>query len=111
MIDAPSESGSRRDVSITRDLLDGFHYMLVENRMVLVLVVLAMGPLAFAFSYIVLLPVFVTEKLHMGPATFGLLQSVAAIGALAGGLTLASMGNVPHKGRVLLITGDGYWHD
>ena len=108
MIDAPSESGSRRDVPITRDLLDGFHYMLVENRMVLVLVVLAMGPLAFAMSYIVLLPVFVTEKLHMGPSAFGLLQSVSAIGALAGGLTLASMGNVPHKGRMLLITGVSY---
>ena len=108
MIDAPSESGARRDVSITTDLLDGFHYMLVENRMVLVLVVLAMGPLAFAMSYIVLLPVFVTEKLHMGPSAFGLLQSVSAIGALAGGLTLASMGNVPHKGRMLLITGVSY---
>ncbi len=105
MIDAPRLAPSGRPLSIGRDLLEGFHYMLVENRMVLVLVVVAMGPLAFAFSYVVLLPVFVTEELGLGPSAFGLLQSVSAIGALAGGLTLASMGNVPHKGRVILITG------
>ena len=108
MIDAPSQAPSGRPLSIGRDLLEGFHYMLVENRMVLVLVVVAMGPLAFAFSYIVLLPVFVTEELGMGSSAFGLMQSVSAIGALAGGLTLASMGNVPHKGRVILITGLAY---
>ena len=108
MIDAPSQAPLGRPLSIGRDLLEGFHYMLVENRMVLVLVVVAMGPLAFAFSYIVLLPVFVTEELGMGSSAFGLMQSVSAIGALAGGLTLASMGNVPHKGRVILITGLSY---
>ena len=44
----------------------------------------------------------------MGSSAFGLIQSVSAVGALAGGLTLASMGRVPRKGRVMLAAGLTY---
>lgn len=44
----------------------------------------------------------------MGVSAFGTMQSIAAVGALVGGLTLASMSRVPHKGRIMLITGIGY---
>ncbi len=103
-----SQPPGDRGASMGRELIEGFRYMLLENRTVLALIVLAMGPLAFAFSYAVLLPVFVTEVLHMGPSAFGLMQSIGAVGALTGGFTLASMGKVPHKGKVLLLTGLTY---
>ena len=41
----------------------------------------------------------------MGPFGFGALQSVASIGALTGGLTLASRGDVPHKGKLMIAAG------
>ena len=105
MIRMPLQEMTERTTSIARDLVDGFRYMLLENRTVLALVVMAAGPLAFAFSYMTLLPVFVTEVLNMGSSAFGLMQSISAVGALAGGLTLASRGDIPNKGRVMLATG------
>ncbi len=93
--------------SMGRELVEGFRFMLRE-RVVLALVVLALGPLGFAFSYTTLLPVFSTEVLHWGATGFGSLQSVSAVGALVGGLTLASRGNIPHKSFLMLGSGLGY---
>jgi MFS family permease len=101
-------SAVNKAASFFKDFIDGFRYMLVENRTILALIVIAMGPLAFAYSYINLLPVFVTKSLNMGPSIFGLLQSIAAVGALVGGLGMASMSNVRHKGRIMVITGASY---
>ncbi len=108
MIDfTPAPAGKPR-TSVVFELAEGFRYMLMVNRTVLALVIVAMGPLAFAFSYATLLPVFVTEVLHMGPSGYGSMQSVSAIGGIAGGLTIASLGNVPWKGRIMLGTGIAY---
>lgn len=104
--EAPPQPAER--VSIGKDFVEGFRYLLVENRLALALVVLAMGPLAFAFSYITLLPVFVTEELKMDASALGSIQSIAAIGALVGGFTLASLGNIPHKGKIMLLTSTAY---
>jgi MFS family permease len=108
MIRAPGVQREGGPASIRSDLVEGFRYMLLENRTVLALIVVAMGPLAFGFSYITLLPVFVTEVLNMGPAGFGTIQSVAAVGALIGGFTLASMGQVKRKGQTMLVAGLAY---
>ncbi len=109
MIDAPKMPRAvSKGASFFKDFIDGFRYMLVENRTILALIVIAMGPLALAYSYINLLPVFVTYKLHMGPSIFGLLQSIAAVGALVGGFAMASLSNVRHKGWIMLITGASY---
>ncbi|MCH8205515.1 MAG: MFS transporter [Chloroflexi bacterium] len=108
MIRIPAQAVTERTTSIIGDMAEGFRYMLLENRTVLALVVMAAGPLAFAFSYLTLLPVFVTDVLGMGSSAFGLMQSVAAVGALVGGLTLASRGDIPNKGKVMLATGVTY---
>ena len=108
MIRVDGKSDVQQTVSLFEDMIDGFRYMLFQNRTIVALIVMAMGPLAFAFSYVMLLPVFMTEVLGMGSTGFGAIQSISAIGALAGGLTLASMGHVPHKGKVMLVTGMTY---
>ena len=108
MIHFPRRQAANRGTSIGQDVVEGFRYMLMENRTVLALVILAMGPLAFAFSYIIFLPVFVAEVLHMGPSGFGAIQSISAIGALIGGLTPASMGRVPRKGVIMLTAALAY---
>jgi len=108
MIRQSGQPKKRKQASIGKDLIEGFRFIFVENRIVLALVVVAMGPLAFAFSYITLLPAFVTQELHMGSSAFGTLQSVAAIGSLVGGFTLASRSDIRHKGIVMLISGGAY---
>ena len=105
MLNPPARQARERSVSIGRDVIEGLRYMLLENRTVLALIIVAMGPMAFAFNYITLLPVFVTQVLNMGSSGFGTIQSIAAVGALIGGFILASRANVRHKGRLILGTG------
>jgi MFS family permease len=108
LIDYRSERITTRGASILSDLAEGFRYLLYQNRTALALVVIAAGPLAFGHAYITLLPVLVTEVLKSGPSTFGLIQSIGAVGALTGGLTLATLGSVRNKGAIMLATGVTY---
>ncbi|MDP6454139.1 MAG: MFS transporter, partial [SAR202 cluster bacterium] len=108
MIDHRSVGAGNKQLSFRADFVEGFRYLLVENRTALTLVVLATGPLAFAFSYITLLPVLVTEELNASSSSYGAIQSVGAIGALVGGFWLASARNVRNKGWLMLVTGSIY---
>ncbi|MBM3960072.1 MAG: MFS transporter [SAR202 cluster bacterium] len=100
----PVQADQRARGSMVGQLLEGFQY-LGKNRLVLALVVLGLGPLAFGHSYITMLPAFSEQVLNRGADGVGIIPSVAAIGGLAGGLVIASRGNIPHKGRLMLLAG------
>jgi MFS family permease len=51
----------------------------------------------FGWPYSVLLPVFARDVLHTGATGYGLLMTANGTGALVGALTLASLGDSPHK--------------
>jgi MFS family permease len=53
--------------------------------------------------YAVLMPAVTAEQLHGGPNTLGWLMAAGGIGALCGGLYLASRESVVGLGRVILI--------
>ncbi len=99
------ETGERR--SMTGQLMEGFSFML-RDRLVLLLVLIGLGPLAFAFSYVTLLPVLAAEVLNMGSGGFGALLSVSAVGGLTGSLIVASRRDIAHKGRLMIAAGSGY---
>lgn len=101
-----AESGKPRG-SMVSQLFEGFRYI-GENRLILALVLLALGPLAFGHSYTTMLPAFATDVLGRGAESIGAIQSVGAIGGLVGGLFIASRGNIPYKGRVMLVSGFMY---
>lgn len=104
-MDFRSERTGLKRFSFRAEFVEGFRYLLVENRTALTLVILAIGPLAFAFSYVTLLPVLVTEALNASSSSFGAIQSVGAVGALVGGFWLAAARNISRKGRIMLSTG------
>jgi len=54
--------------------------------------------------YLVLMPVFAQTVLMSGAKGYGILMSCTGIGALAGALTLASLGNFRHRGRLILAS-------
>ena len=107
LIRPPQRQAVRLRHSMKAQLLAGFRFML-QDRLVLLLILIGLGPLAFAFSYMTLLPVIATDVLGMGPEGFGALLSVGAVGALIGGVILASSGDMAHKGRVMVGAGLGY---
>ncbi|MEX0761843.1 MAG: MFS transporter [Dehalococcoidia bacterium] len=91
--------------SMVGQLIEGFRFI-GQNRMVLALVVLGLGPLAFGHSYITMLPAYVTQVLgHDDAGPLGLILSVGAVGGLSGGLLVASRGDIRSKGRLMIITG------
>jgi MFS family permease len=94
----------QRSASLLDDLKEGIGYVM-GNRLILALLLMPIGPLAFAFSFQTLLPVFAVRTLDMGAGAYGALLSVAGVGALVAGLAIASRGVIPRQGLLELGVG------
>lgn len=57
----------------------------------------------FALGYMVLLPAFAQTVLHVGTVGYGFMTTAIGIGALAGALLIASLGDFQRKGLLLTI--------
>ncbi|MEO0085177.1 MAG: MFS transporter [candidate division WOR-3 bacterium] len=53
-------------------------------------------------TYLPLLPVYAREVFSAGPRGYGLMMAMVGIGAVAGGLTIATLSRTRHRGRILL---------
>ena len=66
------------------------------------LVVIAFCMTALAFPMITFLPVFAKDIFHKGADTYTLFLVISGLGSITGALTVASLGNIPNKGRIAL---------
>ena len=82
------------------DIVEGFRYMR-HQRVVLGLLVMGVVPMMFGFAPSFLAPVFNKDILDGGPETLGYLITAMGVGSLAGSLTLARLGDIGNKGKVL----------
>jgi MFS family permease len=55
----------------------------------------------FAFGFMALLPAFAQDVLHVGTVGYGFMSTAIGVGALAGALVIASLGNYQRKGQIL----------
>lgn len=105
----PAETAGKRGMgSIWTNMCEGFAYVkshqTVRN---LVILVGAFG--TFAFSFNVLIPVFVRFTLlpHADSAeqvkAFGFMETIRGVGALAGALTVAFLGNASRQRNMLIV--------
>ena len=90
-----------QQLSIRRNLMEGIQIVL-NNRVVLALMVMAATCEMFGFSFPVLVPVFARDILKVGAIGMGMINAFRSGGGLLAGLALASLGNFKHKGRLLL---------
>jgi len=88
--------------SILADLAEGFRYMR-QSPLILSLLAMALIPLTFGLPYMMLLPVFADEVLHVGELGFGILMAMGGVGALAASLGIASLGDFRRKGTLLIL--------
>lgn len=88
-------------IALWPSLREGLSYIL-QHRVVLALVGLVAVSSVFAMPYVTLMPVFARDVLGIGPTGYGSLLSGMGVGALAGAIFLASLGDFRHKG--LLVT-------
>ncbi|MSQ40759.1 MAG: MFS transporter [Dehalococcoidia bacterium] len=84
-----------------KDIAEGVQYVR-QNPTILTILLITLVGVVLSMPYISLLPVFTKTVWGVGPGAFGVLLSVSGIGALAGSLFLASIGN---KKRGLLYLG------
>ena len=84
-----------------KDLKGGLVFI-SHNRTILGLVSILVVIGFFGISYIMLMPVFAANVLHIGVGGLGLLMSSIGLGALVGSLILARLGDFKHKGRFLV---------
>lgn len=72
------------------------------------LLILAVGPMVFAFPYTAMMPLFARDLLELGPGGVGVLLSVAAAGALVGSAWLSLGGDTEAAGRWLVCSTVGF---
>lgn len=82
-------------------LVEGLRYLVAEP-ILLVLEGLIGLYSVFALSYVVLMPIFARDILRTDSRGFGLLMAATGVGALAGALTLASLGDFRRRGRLVM---------
>jgi len=92
----------RVQAHVLDELRAGFHYVVSFTPIRTALIVLAIVSTA-GMPYTVLMPAIVTNVLHGGPNTLGLLMTASGVGALAGGLYLAQRRSVVGLGKVVMI--------
>jgi len=91
-----------QQLSIWRNLNEGIQIVL-KNRIVLALMVMAATCEMFGFSFPVLVPVFARDILKVGAVGNGMINAFRSGGGLLAGLALASLGDFKHKGKLLLM--------
>lgn len=95
----PAAPGGR-DVSVMRNLADGFKYIWTR-RLILVLLAYGLIPQFLAMPFQSLLPVFSEQVWGMGPFGFGILHAASGVGAVTGSMFVA--GRNPDSGRLRLM--------
>jgi MFS family permease len=83
------------------DLYGGWRYVVDSVPIRSALILLAVVSVS-SIPYTVLMPAIAAEQLGGGPNTLGLLMAASGVGALAGGVYLASRESVVGLGRVIL---------
>ena len=104
---APGARSVSATESASGQLKEGIAYVIADKN-ILVVMVVALAVFTFVMPYNTLMPIMADRVLDIGAQGFGLLLSVAGVGALIGGLIVASLGDVRRKGLLFLGASFGY---
>ena len=98
----PRSRPAPRDTHVLQELRSGWRYVMssrsIRTTLALVVITSTMG-----MPYTVLMPAVAADALGGGPNTLGALMAAVGVGALAGGLYLASRESVAGLDRVILV--------
>ncbi|MBX7110712.1 MAG: MFS transporter [Dehalococcoidia bacterium] len=83
-------------------MLEGARYIF-RNKLFLATIGLSFFTSVFGSSYIVLLPTFADDILHVGARGFGLMETAAGMGALLGTFLIVRVRSQRHYGPVMLL--------
>jgi MFS family permease len=102
LMDVRPYIGAPSTESPIRQIREGISYMW-HHPAVRPLITLVAVSNMFALGYMALLPAFAQDVLHAGKVGYGFMSTAIGVGALAGALGLASLGDYQRKGLVLTV--------
>lgn len=100
MLHYTGDPRAETNAGMLEDIAEGFRYM-GQERIILGLLVMGIVPFMFGFAPTFLAPAFNKEVIDGGPDTLGYLMTAFGVGSLIGALTLARLGDIGGKGKVL----------
>jgi len=91
-------------------LADGFRYVLDHRQMAALLTLVGLASI-FGFPYLMFMPYFARDILHVGPRGLGLLLACSGFGSLGAAATVAYLGvtGVRRRGRLLVTSGSVFF--
>jgi MFS family permease len=92
----------QRTTSVVSELKEGLRYV-VTQPVVRVLIAMVAVTSMLALSLTTLVPAWAVKVLAGNAATNGFLLSARGIGSLAGALTIASLGRISYRGRLVML--------
>lgn len=98
------EQREARGTSIRGDLVEGGRYVRTKPELIS-LMGLELARVLLYMPYMTLLPVFAEDVFDSGAVGLGLLRGASSLGGMLGSLFVASLGDVRHKGLLLLGSG------
>lgn len=101
MMRRPPFRAPERTAGTVENIREGLSYIR-GHRVVRTLVWMIAAMSVLGFPFVMLMPVFARDVLHVGATGLGWLLSAMGTGALAGGLILAHLGSRVPRGRLLL---------
>ncbi len=90
--------------SVWRSLADGFRYVR-EHSVMFALVSLVASASLLLFPFLTFVPFFAKIVLHVGARGLGLLMACSGVGAFCAAGTIAWLGTVRHRGKVIVFSG------
>jgi len=103
LIKTRNHSRGDKNNTALKDLKDGLIFV-KNNRLILALIAVVGIVSLFGIAYVILMPIFANEVLKVGARGLGVLMSSSGLGALAGALLLARLGDFKYKGKLLFLS-------
>ena len=100
LMDVKPYVGAAATESPLKQMREGLNYVW-HHPTVRPLITLVAVSNMFALGYMALLPAFAQDVLHAGKVGYGFMSTAIGLGALAGALLIASLGNYERKGLIL----------
>jgi predicted MFS family arabinose efflux permease len=88
--------------SVWQRMLTGLHRVRQDSDTLTLLIMMAVFS-SFGIVYLPLMPVFARDVLHSGAGGYGLMMTSLGIGAVIGGLTLATVSRTAQRGLYLTV--------
>jgi MFS family permease len=102
-IQYPEEPPPKRE-SIWSSLRGGFVYLRSERQM-LILIWMVVAVSLLGIPFLTFIPYFAKVQLHAGESGLGWLLAGSGLGAVLGAMTVASVGVLRHRGRLVTVCG------